>query len=99
MVRPRSRPGCGEQIVELYALWGQAALSRIDENEPETFLVDCVLPTVAFGMLQVEIFRNTLSQLWHVRRSHLWMHWATCPGSSVGGGCVGSGRIRLRFEK
>ena len=39
--------------MELYALWGQAALSRIDENEPETFLVDCVLPTVAFGMLQV----------------------------------------------
>ena len=35
MVRPRSRPGCGEQIVELYALWGQAALSRIDEIELE----------------------------------------------------------------
>ena len=37
--------------MELYALWGQAALSRIDENELETILVDCVLPTVAFGML------------------------------------------------
>ena len=35
MVRPRPRPGRGEQIVELYGLWGQAALSRIDENEPE----------------------------------------------------------------
>ena len=54
MVRPRPRPGRGEQTVELYGLWGQAALSRIDENEPETFLVDCVLPTVACGMLQFE---------------------------------------------
>ena len=54
MVRPRPRPGRGEQIVELYGLWGQAALSRIDENEPEPFLVDCVLPTVARGMLQLE---------------------------------------------
>ena len=53
-MRLRWRPGCGDQIMELYALWGQAALSRIDENEPETFLVDCVLPTVARGMLQLE---------------------------------------------
>ena len=59
MVRPRPRPGRGEQIVELYGLWGQAALSRIDENELEHLhlgwgrvLVGC--STAASGMLQLE---------------------------------------------
>ena len=59
VVRPRPRPGRGEQIVELYGLWGQAALSRIDENELEhphlgwgRVLAGC--PTAASGMLQFE---------------------------------------------